>query len=78
MHSMVLLEHWSTNLYTIHVDLQRQSYDIVNIAHDISHCIENLAILKIVVSCTIVVKFNFLNLEVLFSTIFGVLVLIIK
>ena len=43
------------------------------IAHDISHCIENLAILKIIVSCTIVVKFNFLNLEVLFSTIFEVL-----
>ena len=43
------------------------------IAHDISHCIENLATLKIIVSCTIVVKFNFLNLEVLFSTIFEVL-----
>ena len=44
----------------------------------ITHCIEDLAVLKIIVSCTVVVKFNFLNLEVLFSTIFGVLFLIIK
>ena len=48
------------------------------IAHDISHCIENLAILKIIVSCTIVVKFNFPKLEVLFSITFEVLFLIIK
>ena len=48
------------------------------IAHDISHCIENLAILKVIVSCTIVIKFKFLNLEVLFSPILGVLFSIIK
>ena len=46
------------------------------IAHDddIFYCIENLAILKIIAVCTIVVKFNFLNLEVLFSTIFEALI----
>ena len=72
IHSMVLLAHWSTNLYTIHV--QRQSYDIVNwykqrksstwyISLHWKPCnIKNNYLLY-----TIVVKFNFLNLEVLFT-----------